>query len=63
MTVAELQEQLREVTLKLLEIEEAARGIAAEARTQASEVQRIRVQVMQELKEKVSDRSVKGENL
>lgn len=52
MTVEEVDQQLREVTIKLLEIEEAARGVAAEARTQASEVQRIRAQAQRDLVEK-----------
>lgn len=52
MTVEELDQQLREVQLKLLDIEETARGVAAEARTQASEVQRIRAFAQRDLVEK-----------
>jgi len=51
-TVEELDQQLREVTIKVLELEDAARGIAAEARTQAAEIQRLRAQAGLYLQEK-----------
>jgi hypothetical protein len=47
--VEELDQRLREVMLKLIEIEDAARGIAAEARTQAAELARIRAQAGRDL--------------
>lgn len=52
MTVAELDKQLRDLMIKLMEIEDAARGIAAELRTQAMELQRIRLEAQRELQEK-----------
>lgn len=52
MTREEFDQALHAVVLKLLEIEQAARGLAAEARTQVAELQRLRAQAGLYLEEK-----------